>query len=115
MGKKMLKAHRASYSLFVEPIPNNMHVLHRCDVPSCVNPSHLFLGTHSDNMKDMWDKERHKPPSTKTKAKLTKDEVIFIYACKGVQSAQTLSEAFLVNTQTIYNIWNKVTWKDILC
>lgn len=59
-GKKIDKAHRFSYQQFVGPIPDGMMVLHRCDVPMCVNPGHLFLGTNTDNMRDMRDKGRHR-------------------------------------------------------
>lgn len=51
-------AHRASWVLHNGPIPDGMHVLHRCDVRLCINPSHLFLGTNNDNVADKVAKGR---------------------------------------------------------
>lgn len=51
-------AHRFSWELHNGPIPDNLHVLHRCDVPSCIRPDHLFLGTRQDNARDMALKNR---------------------------------------------------------
>jgi HNH endonuclease len=59
-GAKMELAHRFSYRTNVGPIPKGMEICHKCDVRSCVNPSHLFLGTRRDNMLDCWRKGRGK-------------------------------------------------------
>lgn len=67
---KPLAAHRVSFVIHVGPIPKGMFVLHRCDIPACVNPQHLFLGNQKDNMQDRIAKGRqpkgykHKNPKT---------------------------------------------------
>jgi len=58
IGLKTAKSHRVSWEISNGPIPAGMHVLHKCDNPRCVRPSHLFLGTNSDNMSDKVTKRR---------------------------------------------------------
>lgn len=70
----MQSAHKLSLLLYkgIES-SSDVHVCHKCDVTLCVNPEHLFIGSHSDNMKDMVEKGRHRTG----REKLTEDDKEF--------------------------------------
>lgn len=76
---RALLAHRVSWELENGEIAEGQCALHSCDVPSCVNPRHLFLGTIKDNNRDMWEKNRGHIPHHKGErnpaAKLTQVQV----------------------------------------
>lgn len=57
-----VKAHRVSFEEFVRPIPAGKEVCHSCDFPPCINPEHLFVGSHFENMQDRDRKQRRKAP-----------------------------------------------------
>lgn len=72
-ARATISAHRVSWEIHHGPIQEGMSVLHHCDNPECTNPEHLFLGTQSDNLRDMANKGRRRggagvPPWKKVKA-----------------------------------------------
>ena len=103
---KWIRAHRAVWELANGPIPAGLHVLHRCDNPSCVNPAHLFLGTNRDNVADCVAKGRH------AHAKLTPESAaeIRFMADSGVP-LRTIARVKALDRNTVRDIARRVTWR----
>ena len=76
-GKKLVRLHRAMYEKLHGEIPKGLVILHKCDVPACINPNHLLLGTQGDNVEDMIQKKRNNPSigSKHGMAKLTESDI----------------------------------------
>ena len=108
------RANRISWELHRGPIPPGLHVLHRCDNPSCVRPDHLFLGTNLDNVHDRDRKGRVAVGEHHGNAKLTESQVREIRARRvHGESPSKLASAFNVDTTTIWLILKNRTWRHI--
>ena len=116
---KYVAAHRYSWELHNnESIPDGMIVMHKCDNPSCVNPDHLALGTHQDNMDDMVAKGRQSK-STHQRAKgeengnskITEKEAKEIFADD--RSQRAIAKDYGITQAAVSLIKQKRTWRSI--
>lgn len=110
-------AHRYSWSLKNGPIPIGALVLHKCDNRSCVNPSHLFVGTPAINSKDMTNKNRQSKGEHRPLHKLTEEQVKlirFLYRpkCRKL-GARKLAAKYGVSPDLILLIVRRKRWKHI--
>jgi hypothetical protein len=107
------KTHRVAYELSHGPIPESLCVCHTCDVPSCCNPDHLFLGTYDENNQDRVKKGRSGAPQGKDHgcAKLTEQQVREIRAAKGTQ--KSIADRYGVYQTLVSKIKRRVTWKHL--
>lgn len=128
-------AHRLSWEIHFGTIPDGLFVLHDCDknyqpgdktYRKCVNPAHLWLGTHQQNMDDMVAKKRQRvgprDPSIISRgekhanAKLTKDAVEFIRKCNGSatsEEATNMATMFGVTVHAIRHVLYCQSWKHV--
>lgn len=102
-------AHKFSWLHHCGPIPVGLVVCHTCDVPRCVNPAHLFLGTQKQNVLDSRLK-RHR----RGMQKLTEEQVLQIRAlAAGGQQHQDIAPLFGIARNTVTQIVNRVTWRHL--
>lgn len=109
-------AHRVSWQLHFGPIPIGSEVCHKCDVRNCVRPSHLFLGTRSENLLDASRKGRLEGRNVGRgerhgSHKLTDKQVLEIRAAKGTHRA--IAKAFGIGKSTVGGIKRGTAWKHL--
>lgn len=129
---KMVGAHRVAHMIWIGPIPEGLDVLHSCDTPRCVNPSHLWAGTHLENMKDMMNKGRHNPVrgdkhparmrieqmprgEQHKSSKLTEEHIRYIkmWGAEGFKK-RAIARSFGISHMHVSRILNGETWKHLL-
>lgn len=110
-------AHRLEWERINGSIPKGMCVCHHCDNPGCIRPSHLFLGTHADNMADMKAKGRNRLPPPPARghanrlAKLSSQQVREIRKKLTVGETQrSVANRFGVSQSAIAKIAARQTW-----
>jgi len=114
--KRSWLAHRYAWFKANGPIPEGMHVLHKCDNPPCVNINHLFLGTNADNVADKIAKGRGAKVqgSQQGNAKLTETDIPRIHYMLGMGYMQSeIARLFGVNRSTIYKIHSRKSWLHV--
>lgn len=116
---RLLKAHRLSYELHHGEIPPGLFVCHRCNVPACVNPEHLYAGTPRQN----WDDTiaagtRFVPEALKgtenPNSKLSENDVLCIRReVREGNSLTELAKRYGVTKQAIWRVKERLSWKSL--
>jgi hypothetical protein len=106
--------HRIMYEKYKGKIENGLFVLHKCDNPICINPEHLFLGTHQDNMDDMNNKGRHMSLKGEShpRAKLTEEQVKEIRLITHI-GCRKIAKIYGIDHTTVCYIRKGKLWKHI--
>jgi hypothetical protein len=109
------RAHRWAYEKFVGPIPSGLLLRHVCDVPPCVNVTHLIVGTHADNSRDMVERERQCRGSALPSARLDEETVRTIrqIVADRILDQRRTAALFGVSEMTISNIVRRRSWTHL--
>lgn len=126
IDSKNYKAHRVSWQERRGPIPYGKHVLHKCDNPSCINPDHLFIGTHDENMSDKVAKNRQAKGvqhshavkksipygDRRSQSKLTYEKVFEMRWREALgEKISDIAREYNVGRTTAFNAINGVNWQ----
>lgn len=112
---RIWKVHRLMWVAAFGDIPDGIEVCHKCDNPSCARIDHLFLGTHTENMRDMTSKGRGVLPAARGEkhgaSKLTEAEVLAIF--KDCRPQSVIAESYGVAPSLISQIKRRKVWKHV--
>ncbi len=111
--RKRYRAHRVAWTIDNGPVPDGLHVLHRCDTPGCVNPAHLFTGTNDDNVQDRGSKGRTAKGASNGRAKLTVQQVLQVRLLSGTMTQKAIAALMGVCVATVCDIVRRKTWTHV--
>lgn len=111
---RVIAASRFSYFLHYRELPEKLCVCHKCDNPLCVNPEHLFLGTHKDNVDDKVRKGRQMRGEKHYRTKLS-DEIVkeIREVHKTLKSPTKISEIYGISIDHVNLIVHRRRWKHV--
>lgn len=115
--KKDVRAHRLVYEECFGPIADGLVVRHKCDVPNCVNPEHLELGTPADNVRDKVDRGRMILSSGEKNGRAILSENIVREVRRMVSAGMTtkdISAELGIKFYTVKKIRERKTWKHVV-
>ena len=113
---RWLSTHRVAYTLTKGCIPVGLLVMHTCDNPACVNPSHLRVGTHSDNLSDMHKKNRHPRPRGERHGRhilKESDALEILHLYNNGTNRNDIASKFGVCRGTANSIGRRITWRHL--
>jgi len=111
---EIINSHRFIFELEGSDIPSGMIVCHHCDNPPCVNPDHLYLGTHMDNTRDKINRGNQLRGEDHPRSKLSEENVKEIRdgIANGIE-CKFFAKQFNLSTSNISSIKNRKSWKHI--
>lgn len=109
----LYSSHRAAYILTRGFIPRGLHILHSCDHPLCCNPTHLWAGTHGQNMHDMISKGRRVQGISRGEScsDLTNEQVLQIR--NDTRILKLIAKDYNMSISQISKIKRKISWSHI--
>lgn len=110
---KKKTVHRQVYQALTGEDITDKHVCHHCDVRSCVNPEHLFLGTHLDNMQDKAKKNRSHHPTGIANGRTTLTEQDVLAIRKDTRKIREVAAAYGIGKSQVSNIKSRISWSHI--
>lgn len=111
---KTLRIHRYIYEMTNGPIPKGLFVCHKCDVPSCINPHHLYAGTAKQNAHDRDSRGRANTPKGTDYQHSKFTEEIVLQIRNSSESNQSLAEKYGASRAAIRKVRIGESWKHVL-